>query len=93
MPPERSDIGKSAGSNNIGISTYYRYTHPNLYIEILKWTKQTQKKNIFFSRIVNERPPILFKRTNISFTVTKIVKRYVKHYRDRLSVSLKLWSR
>ena len=52
--------------------------HPNLYTEILKQTKRIKKKQL--SHIVIERPPIQFK-TNFSFTVTKIVKRYVKHYR------------
>ena len=47
MPPERSDIGTSAGSGSIGISTYKRYTHPNFYIEILKQAKQIKKKNNF----------------------------------------------
>ena len=44
MPPERSDIGTSAGSDSIGISTYKRYTHPNLYTEILQQAKQVKKK-------------------------------------------------
>ena len=44
MPPETSDIGTSAGSDSIGISTYKRYTHPNLYIEILQQAKQVKKK-------------------------------------------------
>ena len=46
MPPERSDIGTSAGSDSIGISTYERYTHPNLYIEILQQAKQVKKKQL-----------------------------------------------
>ena len=64
MPPERSDIGTSAGSDSIGISTYKRYTHPNLYIEILQQAKQVKLKNNF--DILELKNPQFYSQQQIS---------------------------